>query len=99
MVYWSEQSACPVFRHCRQNLVSTVVAILVRAKCVRWEDGDSADMCAGKFPLMSMEARAEGLACADLGARTPIGVSGNFYLCNTFTQYCTCDFKFESDFQ
>ena len=36
-------------------------------------EGDSADMCA-----MSMGGRAEGLACADLGARTPIGVSGNF---------------------
>ena len=40
MVYWSEQSACAAFRHCRQNLVATVVAILVRAKCVRWVDGD-----------------------------------------------------------
>ena len=35
-------------------------------------EGDSADMCAGKFPLVSME----GLACADPGARTPIGASG-----------------------
>ncbi len=26
-----------------------------------------------------MGGRAEGLACADLGARTPIGVSGNYY--------------------
>ena len=42
-------------------------------------EGDSADTCAGKFPLMSMGGRAEGLACADLGVRTPIGVSGNFY--------------------
>ena len=41
-------------------------------------EGDSADMCAGKFPLTSMGGRAEGLACADPGARTPIGVSGNF---------------------
>jgi hypothetical protein len=41
-------------------------------------EGDSADMCAGKFPLVSMEGRAEGLACADPGARTPIGSSGNF---------------------
>ena len=40
-------------------------------------EGDSADTFAGKFPLTSMEARAEGLACADPGARTPIGVSGN----------------------
>ena len=40
-------------------------------------EGDSADMCAGKFPLMSMGGRAEGLACAEPGARTPIGVSKN----------------------
>ena len=40
-------------------------------------EGDCADMCAGKFPLMSMGCRAEGLACADPGARTPIGVSKN----------------------
>ena len=37
--------------------------------------GDSADMCTSKFPLMLMGVRAEGLACADLGARNPIGVS------------------------
>ena len=41
-------------------------------------EGDSADMCGGKFRLMSMGGRAEGLACADLGERTPIGTSGNF---------------------
>ena len=41
-------------------------------------EGDSADMCAGKYQLMSMGDRAEGLACADPGARTPIGMSGNF---------------------
>ena len=28
-------------------------------------EGDSADTCAGKFPLVSMGGRAEGLACAD----------------------------------
>ena len=39
-------------------------------------EGDSADMCAGKFPLMLMGGRAEGLACADPGARTPIRMSG-----------------------
>ena len=39
-------------------------------------EGDSAEMCAGKFPLVSMGGRAEGLACADPGARTPIGASG-----------------------
>jgi hypothetical protein len=27
-----------------------------------------------------MGGRAEGLACADPGARTPIGASGNFHL-------------------
>jgi hypothetical protein len=41
-------------------------------------EGDSADTCGGKFPLVSMGGRAEGLACADTGARTPIGASGNF---------------------
>ena len=40
--------------------------------------GDSADTWAGKFPLMLMGGRVEGLACADPGARTPIGVSGNY---------------------
>ena len=39
-------------------------------------EGDSADTGAGKFPLVSMGDRAEGLACADPGARTPIGASG-----------------------
>ena len=41
-------------------------------------EGDSADTCAGKFPLVSMGGRAEGLACADPGARTPLGASRNF---------------------
>ena len=41
-------------------------------------EGDSAHMCAGKFPLVSMGGRAEGLAYADPGARTPIKASGNF---------------------
>ena len=40
-------------------------------------EGDSADTCAGKFPLMSMGGGAEGLAYAEPGVRTPIGVSGN----------------------
>ena len=39
---------------------------------------DSTDMCGEKFPLVSMGGRAEGLACADPGARIPIGASGNF---------------------
>jgi hypothetical protein len=46
-------------------------------------EGDSADMCAGKFPLMSMGGRAEGLACANLGARTPIGTSGSSFACQS----------------
>ena len=41
-------------------------------------EGDSADTCAGKFPLVSMGGRAEGCACEDPEARTPIGASGNF---------------------
>ena len=43
-------------------------------------EGDSADMCAGKFPLVSMGGRAEGLVCAELGARTPIGVGRIFFI-------------------
>ena len=43
-------------------------------------EGDSADMCAGKFPLVLMGYPGEGLACVDLGARTPIGASGNLDL-------------------
>ena len=31
-------------------------------------EGDTADTCSRKFSLMSMEGRAEGLACADPGA-------------------------------
>ena len=36
-------------------------------------EGDSADVCAGKFLLISMGGQAEGLASADPEARTPIG--------------------------
>ena len=43
-------------------------------------EGDSADTCPRKFPLVLMGGRAEGLACADPGARTP---SGNFVEVNT----------------
>ena len=41
---------------------------------------DSADMCANKISLVSMGGWAEGQACADPGARTPIGASGISYL-------------------
>jgi hypothetical protein len=37
-----------------------------------------------------MGGRAEGLACADPGARTPIGASGNFSLCSSSTVLCEC---------
>ena len=40
-------------------------------------------MCAEKFPLVSMGGRAEGFACADPGARTPIGASGNIGILTT----------------
>ena len=46
-------------------------------------EGESADTCAEKFPLMSMGGCAEGLACADPEARTPIGASGIFSSINT----------------
>ena len=40
--------------------------------------GDSADMCAGKFPLVSIGALANGQACAD-GEQGGIGASGINY--------------------
>ena len=44
-------------------------------------EGDSADTCPGKFPLMLMGGRAEGLACTNPEVRTPIGVNGIFLNC------------------
>ena len=41
----------------------------------------------GKFPPVPMGGRAEGLACADPGARTPIGASGNLSLPYTYKRY------------
>jgi hypothetical protein len=49
-------------------------------------EGDSADMCAGKFPLTSMGGRAEGPVCADPGARTPISASEMFCFLFIFPQ-------------
>ena len=40
-------------------------------------EGVTADTSTEKFPLVSMGGRAEGLACSDPGARTPIGATGN----------------------
>ena len=39
---------------------------------------DFADKYSEKSLLMSMGGRAEGLACADLVSKTPIGMSGNY---------------------
>ena len=52
-------------------------------------EGDSAEMRAGKIPLVPLGVRAEGSACADTGARTPIGARGivnnnAHYLCPNF---------------
>ena len=41
-------------------------------------EGESADTCGEKFPLVLMGGRAEGLAYADPEARTPIGDSEFF---------------------
>ena len=41
-------------------------------------EGDSADMCAGKFPLVSMGGRVDPSSVRRRGVRTPIGASGNF---------------------
>ena len=49
-------------------------------------DGDFADMCANKILLMTMGARAEGLACTDTGVRTPIGLIENFSMTTTLHQ-------------
>ena len=42
-------------------------------------EGDFADKCAEKCPLVSMGGQAEGLACADPRARTPLGMIGSYY--------------------
>jgi hypothetical protein len=39
---------------------------------------DSADTVRWKISASVDEGRADGLVCADPGARTPIGASGNF---------------------
>ena len=49
-------------------------------------EGLSADMCVGKFLLVSMGVRVEGLACADPGARTPIGASGIIFILTQLQQ-------------
>ena len=39
-------------------------------------ESEFTDTCTNKIPLVLMGGGAEGQACADLGARTPIGASG-----------------------
>ena len=41
-------------------------------------EGDSADMCTGKFPLVSMGGQANGQACAD-GERGPPSARAEIY--------------------
>jgi hypothetical protein len=41
--------------------------------------GDSADMCSGKFPLVSMGGRADRQACAD-GERGPPSARAEIFL-------------------
>jgi hypothetical protein len=41
-------------------------------------EGDSADTCAGKFPLVSMGGRVNGQACAD-GERGPPSARAEIY--------------------
>ena len=56
-------------------IILTTGGVLLFFKRFFWGEmlqGDSADMCDGKFSLMSMGGRAEGLACADPGERTPL---------------------------
>ena len=48
---------------------------------------DSADTLAGKFPLVPMGGWAEGPACADTGARTPIGTSGIIIIITFYHKY------------
>ena len=55
-------------------------------------EGDSADMCAEKYPLVSMGGRAEGLACADPVARTPSALAEMLLIWLFPTQYyVTCN--------
>ena len=50
--------------------------------------GDSADMCAGKFSLMSMGGRANGQAYAD-GERGPHRRARKLYLLSLYSMYNT----------
>ena len=66
--FWAEKGG--IFKSCPSDMTSKGL----------WEmfECDSADMCAENFPLVSMGGRAEGIACAEPEARTPIDASGNY---------------------
>ena len=57
--------------------------------------GDSADMCAGKFPLVSMGGWVEGLTYADPGTRTPIGASEIMFIDLTHEYMIKINIKME----
>ena len=61
-------------------LVAHATHLWVSRRWTQRKEAKALDTCADKFPLVSIGGWAEGLACADLGVRTPIGASGNFYL-------------------
>ena len=52
-------------------------------------EGDSADMCAGKFPLVSMGGRANGQACAD-GERGPPSARAEILQMVLHYEVCGC---------
>ena len=53
-------------------------------------EGESADTFSGKFYLTSMRGQAEGLSCADPGARTPIGVNGILFVSKSSYKAALC---------
>jgi hypothetical protein len=55
--------------------------------------GDSADRCAGKFPLVSMGERANGQACAD-GERGPPSARAEFYIFLLYMNECNANKMF-----
>ena len=44
-------------------------------------EGDSADTCAGKIPLVPMGVRADGPVCAGQGARPPSALAEFLKIC------------------
>ena len=65
-------------QHCKHHILAVLLNIKYEYKNLL--TSPLPDMCAEKFPLVSIGGWAEGLACTDQGGRTPIGASGN-YLC------------------